>query len=108
MRRAIDYAHLIGKYVRMECDNLSDPTTIDGMEALVVGVWDMTGVNGRRSMVIAGDEGMGCTITEDREDDWHIAVFDTEKHLRSYEKWGRVPQTFGAAQKLTRRTLHDD
>lgn len=100
MKRAVDYAHLVGKYIRMECDDLDEPTRSHGMECLVVGVFDMTNAEGRPSVVIVGDYGMTYTIAWDRQDDWHFAVFDTEANMHNFSKYGAaIPQTFGMSRR---------
>ena len=64
MKRAIDYAHLIGKYIRMERDDPIEGPAYHGMAALVVAVWDFTAPDGRRGVEICGDEGFGYAIWE--------------------------------------------
>jgi hypothetical protein len=98
MRRAIDYAHLIGKYIRMERDDPIEGPAFHGMEAFIVAVWDFTAPDGRRGVEICGDEGFGYAIWEAEEEEWHFAIAANEPAMR--DMWGRIPQTFGTAQKV--------
>jgi hypothetical protein len=104
VRRAVDYAHLLGKVIRMERDNLEDDDTqTDGMEAILVAVYDITTADGQRGVVFQGDYGMGWTVWDHQADDWHFAITLHEPTMRDFSWHGRVvPQTFGMAQRLKR------
>lgn len=101
MKRAIDYAHLVGKAIRMERDSVADddPDKSHGMQCVVMGVWDVTTSDGKRAVEIVADYGYGYTIREGEEEDWHFAVFDTTENLDDCGKWNRVPQTFSMSRK---------
>ena len=99
MKRAIDYAHLIDKYIRMERDDPIEGPSYHGMEALVIAVWDITTADGKRGVEICGDEGFGYTVWEHEANEWHFAVAASENYMR--DMWGRVPQTCGTARRLS-------
>lgn len=103
MKRAIDYAYLVGKAIRMAKDGLYHDTAPvageHGMQCVVTGVWDVTMRDGKRGVNITGDYGMGYFIRENEEDDWHFAVFDSEENLEACGKWNLLPQTYGMSKE---------
>jgi len=91
IRRAIDYAHLVGKYVRLERPANEkeierakrvgvDQDTVGG-EGFVAGVWDSP--HGLESAVeVMMDYGMGVTIRASEQDAWRIFVTDGMETMR--------------------------
>lgn len=84
----------------MELDDLEDPTKSHGMECVVTAVWDITTKDGKRGIEIMGDYGMGYTIWDHDQDDWHFAIFDNGENLNDVAKWQHIPQTFNTARRL--------
>jgi hypothetical protein len=84
--QAIDYAELLGKYIRMEkpageaaiSRGDADPGGTEGMEALVVRVSDT--LDGR--VVILGDDGNVYDIAPGEQ--WSFTVWASEEHAKRY------------------------
>jgi hypothetical protein len=103
---AVRYAHLVGKYVRMErpADEVETlemsaaagygddvPLTV-GCEGIVAAVWDE---NNRRvggpSVEVMMDYGMGYPILLDEEDLWKFVITDSMETMQSLTAWQRIP-----------------
>lgn len=87
-RTAIDYAHLVGRYIRMErpateAELAKDPGTKNqGMETQVECVADALAPDGGPIVNIWGDEGMGYPIYPDET--WSFSVWPDERVRRGY------------------------
>lgn len=97
MKRAIDYAHLVGKYVRMERppvevewleerssrggDVPADWTV--GAEGTVSAVWDSNTRVGGPAVEVMMDYGMGFAIFPEDQDDWTFRIADTRETMKA-------------------------
>jgi len=108
MRAAARYAHLVGKYVRMErpadevecLEAKASGVDIDapgiyhvGCEGLVAAVWDAKDARvGGPSVEVMMDYGMGYPILLDEEDQWRFVITDTEETMKGLYRAGSLPR----------------
>ena len=83
-KTAVDYAHLIGKYIRAELQG-EDPIDSYGGAGTIVSVWDSSHLFAELDkqevlpvVRFCFDYGMGFHITPDDEDKWRFFIGGTE------------------------------
>jgi len=94
-RTAVDYSHLVGKYVRMErpadevelrerqavLSDTPDDFTV-GAEGTVAAVWDSNKRVGGPAVEVMMDYGMGYPIFASAQDEWTFIIVDSPETLK--------------------------